>query len=428
MKNLALGITTFTLIALFQTPQPALAVGSSGIETNAYGARAAGRANASVADAKDASVLAFNPAGITKLEGSEMYLGSTFVSSALKFKSDDGMTQEAASRSIQPIPYFYFATETPVENLHLGYGANAPFGLVTRYSSVGAFQYIAHYNEVKTMAHTLSLAYELTPNFSFAGGWTYMDATLTQVGKFHSIALTGDAQDAPYEYHVSGPAQGWVASFLWDLDDKQSLGVYYRSELRSHLQGEMSTSNLTGTIAAVFGTGGGNVTSADTDISFPGNVTIGYKYQWDENTDVEFDAGYTFWSSNDSLDTVFGTSNAILAGFEQIHRDWHDTLSLHVGASHRVNENHEISWGYSWYQRAIGNATYTNEVPDGNRHNFNIGLQTKLFNWDVDFSYGLVLVGKMDVENIKGNTNGTDIDGEYSGVAHIISAALKYEL
>ncbi|MFT5207805.1 MAG: long-chain fatty acid transport protein [Candidatus Omnitrophota bacterium] len=405
---------------------PAYAVGSAGIETNIYSTRTAARANAAVADPREASTIAFNPAGMTEVTPREVVFGSTFIATDFDYDGRaEGRGQESASRNIAPIPHFYMTTDTPIEDLYLGIGANAPFGLVARYSSVGAFQYIAHFNEVKSMAYTVSAAYKVNDAFSIGAGWTYMDLSLYQTGKFNRTLVAGTPDDAPFEYNVSGPGQGWNAGFLWKLTDKGTVGAYYRSEIRNHMQGEMSTHNLTGNLATVFGTGGGNVTSADTDISSPSNATIGYKYQLNEKTDLEFDIGWTGWSSNDTLETDFGTSNAVLVGFEEIHRDWHDTWSFHLGGSHVLNEDMTLSAGYFYMQRAVGNGTYTNEAPDGNRNGFNIGFAKKWNNWVIDFGYSAVIIGEIRVENIKGNTNNTDIDGTYKGFAQAITTGVR---
>ncbi len=428
MKHNATLNSKFILLSLLTAmlATPAYAVGSAGIETNIYSTRTAARANAAVADPKEASTIAFNPAGMTEVTPREVYLGSTFIATDFDYDGTaEGRGKESASRNIAPIPHFYMTTDTPIENLYLGIGSNAPYGLVTRNSSVGAFQYIAHFNEVKTMAYTAAAAYKVNDKLSLGAGWTYMDASLYQVGKFNRSLVAGTPDDAPFEYNVSGPGQGWNAGLLWKINEKGTLGAYYRSEIRTQMQGEMSTHNLTGGLAAVFGTGGGNVTSANTDISFPSNATVGYRHQLNETTDLEFDIGWTGWSSNDRLESDFGTSNAVLVGFEEIHRDWRDTWSFHLGGSHVLNNEMTISAGYYYMQRAVGNSTYTNEVPDGNRHGFNFGFSKQWNKWLIDFGYSAIIIGEFRAENIKGNTNNTDIDGTFKGFAQAITTGAR---
>ena len=55
------------------------AVGSAGFENAALSTRSLAKGNAVVADPKDPSTVAFNPAGLTKLEGNQVYTGTSII-------------------------------------------------------------------------------------------------------------------------------------------------------------------------------------------------------------------------------------------------------------------------------------------------------------------------------------------------------------
>jgi long-chain fatty acid transport protein len=415
---------TFLLTAT-QSPK-AYAVGSSGFENANLSARSRARGNASVADAHDASTIAFNPAGMTKLEGAQAYAGSSFVSVASKYKAFEGRSDEGNSETIITVPFLYTSFETPVDDVYLGIGMNSPFGLVSKWPSDGAFKYIAFFNEINTKAHHVSLAYRVGPTLSIGGGYSFIEMELKQVGKFNSSFLTKDAQDALFEYDVGGQGEGYNLGLLWDMSETETLGVFFRSEVRTHMKGTMNTDGLTGMIAGAFG-GATNTTSADTDISLPANVTIGYKRQINEDLEMEFDMGWTSWSSYDSFDSVFGTSNNILAGFTRFDRDYVDTLSGHIGASYEVNPSNTFNCGYLFYQRAANKSNYSNENPDGDRHGISFGWQKKSNNLSFDITYLAMAIREVSITNSKGSTNGADIDGKYSGLIQVISTGLTYE-
>jgi long-chain fatty acid transport protein len=426
MSNAIVIFVVMVAFVLTATPSPkAYAVGSSGFENASFSTRSLARGNASVADASDPSTIAFNPAGLTRLEGMQSYAGSSFIHVKSNYEATEGRSDENSSETVVPVPYFYATYETPIEDFYFGIGMNSPFGLISRWPSDGAFKYIAHFSEIKTAAYHMSFAYRISPNLSVGAGWTHMNLELQQNGKFNSAALTGDAQDAPFEIDEGGGGNGWNLGLLWDITEQDTLGMFFRSEVRTHLKGTMNTDNLTGVIAGAFG-GATSTVSAVSDVTLPANITIGLKHQFDEKFDMEFDLGWTGWSSNDSFNTTFGTSNAVLVGFENIDRDYEDVFSFHIGASYDLNPIWTVNGGYYFYQRAANEATYTNENADGHRNGFSAGLEYNKSNWSIDFMYEMVFIGDETIENTKGVTNGTDIDGNYSGFIQLTTTGLRY--
>lgn len=425
LRGLRVGVMIWGLgSAVGVITQDAWAVGSSGFENASLSTRSLARGNASVADDSDPSAVAFNPAALTRLEEREVYTGTTLILTSIDYDGLGGLVDEEASQTVIPVPYLY--ANLPLgDRWALGVGANSPFGLITDYSSTGSFKYIAHYNEIKTNAYHLSLAYEVTPEVSVGGGWTLMRLDLKQVGKFNSLFLAGDVRDADFEYEVGGEGQGWNAGLFWEITPKDRLGLFYRSEVRTHLKGTMSTHELTGTMAAIFG-GASDITSADTDITLPSNATVGYCRKVTDRLEIEFDAGWTGWSANDSLKTVFGDSNAILAGFENIHRDYNDAWSFHLGTTFEVDEVTTLNWGYFFYQRAADRHNYTNENPDANKHGFSVGWEKNWKSWTFDVMYEAIFNQEESIRNTAGVTNGTDVDGEYSGWLQLLSTGVRY--
>lgn len=415
-------------ISLILLSPNAFAVGSSGFENASLSSRSLARSNAVVADPEDASTVAFNPAGLTKLGGSELYSGATFITLSSEYDGAEGRSSEDASETMVPVPYTYVALKTPIDGFVIGAGMNSPFGFISKWSSTGSFRYTAYYNELKTAAYHISAGYEMFPWLSIGGGWTYMEVGLKQVGKFNTNFLVGvppgTFADSPFEFDVEGEGNGWNLGMFITPNEEHSIGLFYRSQLHTELKGRL-TSNDLGPLSGVFG-GSTSTTSADTDITFPHNLTIGYRYRPSEKLDLEIDLGWTGWSSFDRQQVAFGTSNAVLTGFERTNRDFHDVFSLNSGLSYRLDEHVSLSGGYYFYSMAANLNNYDNAIPDGPRHGWTIGLIYEESDWSFELVYLLSLVDEVNVENTVGIANGTDIDGDYSGIIHSISTGFKY--
>lgn len=415
--------------AMMLTSMPAFAVGSSGFENATLSTRSLSRGNAVTANPEDPSTIAFNPAGLTKLKKTQAYLGSTVFLTNYSYDGEGigGRGAEKSSQSLLVTPYGYVSLPTPIEGLTIGAGANSPFGLVTKYSSVGSQRHVAFYNELKTSAYHMSAGYQLLPNLSIGAGGSLVELELKQVGKFNRSIAAGTPNDAVYEYDVEGQGMGFNLGMLWDITENDALGVFYRSEVRNHLKGHMSTHDLNGTLAAVFG-GLSNVTSADTDLTLPANITVGYNRRFNSKFDYAVELSWTDWGAYDVSKTLFGTSNAILAGFESIARDFKDVFSVHTGGSYDFNETWTMNMGYYWQDMAANPANYTSEIPDGDRHGITAGFEYRFCKtWSADFNYLIVVSPEVDIANAAGNGNSTDIDGSYGSFMQIWSFGLRNE-
>jgi len=408
---------------MLMNSQEVFAVGSAGFENAALSTSSLARGNAMVANPEDASIMAFNPAGLSKLKANEIYVGNSLIHGAISYEAIEGRNNEDSSETATPVPFFYIATKTSIENLVLGFGANSPFGLSAKYSSTGNFRYTAFFTELKSQSYNVSAGYEINPQLSIGGGVTYMELRLQQNGAFNSPVLAFDANDSPFELDVEGHGMGYNLGLLLTPVPEHTIGVFYRSQVRAKLDGILSTDNLGTNMQATFGTNGAtsHLTSADTDYKLPANITIGYKYEPSDRWDMEIDVGWTDWSSFDSFDVTYGESNGILDGFKNFSKDYDDVISMHLGGTYTFDPTWNMSAGYFFYDRAANKNTYTNENPDGNRHALAVGVEYNAPEWSFDVMYMAIFVLDVNIENTTGGTNGGDIDGTYSSFTQLLT-------
>lgn len=425
--SLALALI-FTLSGQLLFLTKACAVGSSGFEIGSYSTSSLTKSNAVVADPQDASTIAFNPAGLTKLDANQVTTGATYISGRVEYEGSEGRDDENSSVTIIPVPYTYVSLATPIENLHMGVGSNAMFGLLSKYGSQGVFKYTGFHNEMKTKGYHLSGAYKLSEEWSIGAGWTYMEADIKQVGKYNISALVGvpGLGDGDFEFDVEGQGCGWNVGALYTPNEQHSVGIFYRSQIDAKLKGTLASDNM-GALAGIFG-GTNTSTSADTDIKFPDNLTIGYQYKPNEKLKMEIDLGWTGWSSFDRQDIAFGTSNAVLDSFSRVNRDFRDPISINTGMSYAIDEYWNLSGGYYFYQMSSSKSNYSADVPDGHRHGFSIGLQHMKENITVGLVYIFTFTQETEISNTVGAANGADIDGTYSTYVHVLSAGMTYRM
>lgn len=432
MKNsLRFGVLVAALMILLQTYSYAL--GSSGFEISSNSARSLAKANAVVADPEEPSTVVFNPAGLSKLEGNQISTSVSLITLSTEYEGINGGVSEDSATNLATIPATFISVSTPIEELKVGFGINTPFGLQTQYSTTGNFKYTANFNEIKTIGYTMAGAYEISPILSVGGGWTYLDTSLKQVGKLNSNFITSTVipgttglADAPFELDVNGHGTGWNLGLLITPDERNTIGLLYRSRVRAQYRGTLDVDTLQGPVMQGIFSGSSFKTSADTDVTFPDNITLGYNLKVNNKWNAEADFGWTNWSVFDQVDVAFGTTNAVLNGLEPVNEDFRDVFSFHFGNSYDLNPEWTLNGGYFYYARAANKLNYSNAIPDGDRHGIAFGTQYKHKSYSIDFAYTAEIIPSVDIDNNVGSSAGATVDGEYAGLVHIIVVGATY--
>ena len=151
------------------------------------------------ASAEDSSTIFFNPAGLTKLSGTEVVQGLHLILPDADFSSegstdvlgkpltgnDGGDGGEDAL-----VPNFYFSTDI-TDELRFGLGINAPFGLSTDYGNDWQGRYHAINSDLLTVNLNPAFAYAVNDQLSIGVGVNvqYAHMRLTQAVNFGTICL-----------------------------------------------------------------------------------------------------------------------------------------------------------------------------------------------------------------------------------------------
>ncbi|MBB5018660.1 long-chain fatty acid transport protein [Chitinivorax tropicus] len=166
---------------------------ASGYHFGTQSAAGQGVANANSAEAADASTIFHNPAGLTKLEGTQVSgvlnivdpkvafhdQGSTIsspdlaaaVPSVFGAPRSTGTNEGGKFADRTAVPHFYFSHKIN-DQMSFGVGAFVPFGSKTTYDAGWVGRYNVVETEVKTFAINPSFAYRINPMISVGGGVT----------------------------------------------------------------------------------------------------------------------------------------------------------------------------------------------------------------------------------------------------------------
>src|SRR5712692_5753668 len=167
-KLKSLSIVMGLTVALTGFSGGAGAAGFQLLEQNASGLGNAFAGTAAVAE--DASTIFFNPAGMTRLPGSQLVIVASGIRLSAKFHDAGssaalGTNEGGDAGDWAVLPILYYAMDIN-PSWKFGLGVNSPFGLKTEYDSqwIGRLQGIK--SELQTININPSLAYRISDTVS----------------------------------------------------------------------------------------------------------------------------------------------------------------------------------------------------------------------------------------------------------------------
>ena len=236
MRRLWTLLAAVTLVAVL-LPTLTHAAGYSIYE---QGAAALGMAGAATASVNDASAVFFNPAAMTRLEGTRIYVGASALQPDTKFTGQEPYPGGAGSADMVRQTFYpptVYATHSWKNGYAVGAGFNSPFGLGVEWPTDFMGSYLVTKADLKGLNASLCLAYAPNEKWSFAAGGDMMWAEVGLKNQvYKNLPGLGTTHVADLELSSNyTPAPGWNAAVLFTPRPEWKLGAYYRSKVVVHV-------------------------------------------------------------------------------------------------------------------------------------------------------------------------------------------------
>jgi long-chain fatty acid transport protein len=376
------------------------AAGFALIEQNASGLGNAYAGQA--AAATDASTIFFNPAGMTMLPDRQLVVVGHLIKPQAEFSgtvspSFIGGGDGGDAGGLAFVPNAYFAARvTP--DVVLGVGMNAPFGLKTEYDSTWKGRTQAIKSEVKTINVNPSIAWKASDSLSLGAGVSiqYIEATLT------NAASTGVP---PVVGTVEGDDYGWGFNLgaLWELNEATRIGVAYRSEIESTLEGDLSF-NVLPTVIPV-----------TADVTLPDSASVSLFHKLSAQWELLADVTWMGWSDFEELRIVRAVGTPLVTP-----ENWDDSFRYSLGANYHHSEKLTLRGGVAFDETPVSDAYRTARIPDEDRTWIAFGAQYRLSDRSaLDFGYAHLFVKDADIDKLEGPVR---LTGTYDSSVDILSA------
>jgi long-chain fatty acid transport protein len=338
------------------------------------------------------------------------------------------------------VPNGYFTKQFMGGKIGFGLGVVSPYGLQTSWGDTSSVRYVATTSDIRMMDVTPAVSYRPSERFAVGAGVDYFSTYKATLQKKVSVdavnvGLGGSPAGLPDgNSKMDGDGDGWGyhAGVLVSPTPKHHVGVTFHSEVKTKIEGQVELTGLSGASAGPNGFGGTNFkTKARTDLFYPANVQIGYRF--DPNVKWSFfaNAAWFHWAANKQLTIVLPDATATqqaIAG-KPVPLDWKDGWSVSVAGKYKLNERWALNGGLCYEPAVYPEQTFSPSIPDMDRFGISVGPNYRNGNWGVDAVYNPIFMRRTTINNKIGQANAGpagDISGTYKGQVHIVSVSARY--
>lgn len=382
------------------------------VSTSGLGLAYAG--NAAVAD--NASVVASNPALMTKFKQTEISAGAIYINVDSDVEGRTVLGNDASHKNVIPvatIPTIYFVTPV-TERLVVGGGLNVNYGLKSHFNdqyNAGAF---GGTTELTATNYNLSAAYNLGAGFSFGAGLNAVHAK-AKLKRYSGDALSrAGLPNNTVISQLKGDEWkfGWNLGLSYEINENNRLGIAYHSPVKINFDGKYSNG-----LPIVLGGLAGNELSGSLTLELPEFWEVSGYHKLTERFAVQYSYKRTNWAT-------FKELSANSNDRELFHKEenFNDSSRLALGASYDVSSALTLRAGIA-FDESASVQTPSISIPDADRVWYAVGATYRVSpNFSVDAGYAHVRGSRVNFTETEPKLN------NYSGTFSSKSVANVYGL
>lgn len=368
-------------------------VWSAGFALYEWGARGSALGGAAIARADDPCALAFNPAGITRLEGVQASFGSSMISPKVTAVVSRGNTTTSTdTRDLLLFPSNVYFTCQCNDRSWFGLGLYSRFGLSTRFPANWAGRYGSYCADIESYSLNPDWAFKISDELSAAIGLEAMYFAIVSKNKIADPGFAGGEIDS--RITADDLALGANLGLHYQPGDRLSLSLTCRSNVNQNLRGEVQYSPssvpypLDPTVKFFHNSNGSG------KIRLPASISAGVAVSPIEQLSAEFSLIYTGWSSFDKLVIDLSTPPNPAdpaSSHQKIPKDWHNTWRYQLGLEYAVNDWLDLRAGSVFDESPIDEHHLDYMVPNNDLAMFSLGTGFHWIKWTMDIAYTSVL-------------------------------------
>jgi long-chain fatty acid transport protein len=345
--------------------------------------------------AQDASTVFTNPAGMTRLDQTQLMVGAQPIYGHEVFDPNGRTTKTGTDggNSIIPLPgasAFFVYNLTP--DIKVGIGSVTYFGGALEYNKNWVGRYFLQGATILGSSILPSIAYRVNKWLSIGGGANVMIGYLKErVAVANAFEKLPDGQLTLMDWTAG---IGGDFGILVEPDSNTRFGLQYLTPVSLNFSDVPHFSGLgPGEIfifkrRKIFGA------SVDINLTVPQSLLFSAFHQFNEKVAVMADAGWQDWSAfgNPSIGINTANPKSVTGNLK-----YQDTFHLAIGTQYKPTRPVTISAGFSFDNSMVSGPSRSVSAPVGNQYRFGTGVQYALsealtagaayeFQWQGDLS------------------------------------------
>ena len=366
---------------------------SAGFFVHDVGVRTFGRGTAHIVRADDLSCLYLNPAGLSKIKGTNLKGEFVWGIMNIEYQREEWQDPVYNENPGDPLPFGAISTDFGLEDWTFAFGVYGPYGVGVIYDHDTPQRYAAL--DVLTLAPHIELAAGWHPLSWLRVGFGILNVWLFRYDHY-AYSFLGD-NNTEYDIVVyfwgrSYDTFSWTAGVIFQPAEKVEIGFSYIPEFVAKLYGELEA-ELPPLYAAILGTDTYKDELTMTTV-IPQIIRGGVRYIFSDRLDIELDVTWAQWSRQKWFDIDLKHEYAI-ADFK-IPKDNQDTWNFRIGGDYQISEVLTVRTGYYFDQPASKPKNLGPGGVETDRHAVGAGLT--LTKWGIDLDLGYIHVFQVPLQ------------------------------
>ena len=378
-----------------------------GLATAGYGARA-----------QDASTVLTNPAGMTRLEGTQTLVTGQVGYGDLKISLNPVADSAGGGDGGNASGWFpggsAFVTHSISRDLKIGVGVATMMGGDVEYDDSWAGRYYGQQAELLGMSVLPSVAFRVNDKLSLGASVNAMyGKTKMQVAVNNIAPGAGDGQ---LKLKDSTWAWGGNLGVLYEMSPGTRFGLTWNSQVKLDFTAQAQFSGIAPGLNTVLANRGLLNANIDLGIKVPQGVMGSFYHELDRRWALLGSVGWQQWSKFGQVDVGVESSNPTSLTTDIPFKDtWHVAL----GAQHKMNAAWLLNFGVAYDSKYQDGSNVSPLFPNNTAWRFGLGGQkqeSKSFSWGVAAEYlygGSPSVNKQSAAAVAVGGRG-DLSGSYN--------------
>lgn len=347
-----------------------------GYQLNLQGLRQMAMGGSGTAWPWDASTIFYNPGGLARLKGIQVYGNVAFIvpTTAYGNRMESGVmssSEMTVRQTFTPFNFYLGGRLHEDSRFGLGIGIYTPFGSGLKWDDNWLGKYIVQSVDLKCVFFQPTLSFRASEALSFGAGFVFGTGSVDfrQAMPIHGVQ-GADLDDGAA--HLHGNATGVGVNLGAQIKARENLqfGITYRSQVNMDVDGGAATFRVPTSLRDSFPN-----TKFKSRLPLPSVASVGVGWRI-ENVTLQLDLNYTGWNSYDSLRFDFQQTTTTLQNV-RAPRHYRNTLTPRLGAAYKCGSVVTIMAGGAYDPTPVTNGFVSPDLPDADRIVVSCGVTVK---------------------------------------------------